>query len=40
MLNCITKAVDGTPDDVKASRPVWRRGKDGDNIKILPIPIV
>ena len=23
----------------KVSRTVWRRGKDGDNIKVLPIPI-
>ena len=25
---------------MKVSRTVWRRGKGGDNIKTLPIPIV
>ena len=32
--------IDGTPCEVKVSRTVWRRGKDGDNIKVLPIPII
>jgi len=29
----------GKPDESKGSGPVWRRGKDGDNFKVLPIPI-
>lgn len=31
--------IDGTPYEVKASRMVWGRGKDGDNLKLLPIAI-
>ena len=31
---------DGTPCALKGARTVWRRGKDGDNIKVLPIPII
>ena len=30
---------DGKPGDGKLSCPVWGGGKDGDNIKILPIAI-
>ena len=30
---------DGTPYEVKVSCTVWAGGKDGDNIKILPISI-
>ena len=30
---------DGKPGDGKLSRPVLGGGKDGDNIKILPIAI-
>ncbi|HEX9061364.1 MAG TPA: hypothetical protein VF941_14385 [Clostridia bacterium] len=29
----------GKPDESKGSGPVWRRGKDGDYFKVLPIPI-
>ena len=32
-------AIDGTPDEVKVSCPVWRGGKSGDNFKGLPITI-
>lgn len=32
-------AIDGTPDEVKVSCPVWRGGKSGDNLKGLPITI-
>ena len=31
--------IDGTPDEVKVSCPVWRGGKFGDNLKGLPITI-
>ena len=31
--------IDGTPDEVKVSCPVWRGGKSGDNLKGLPITI-
>ena len=31
--------IDGTPDEVKVSCPVWRGGKSGDNFKGLPITI-
>ena len=31
--------IDGTPDEVKVSCPVWRGGKSGDNVKGLPITI-
>ena len=31
--------IDGTPDEVKVSCPVWRGGKFGDNVKGLPITI-
>lgn len=31
--------IDGTPYAVKVARTVWSGGKDGDNIKILPITI-
>lgn len=31
--------IDGTPDEVKLSCPVWRGGKSGDNLKGLPITI-
>lgn len=31
--------IDGTPDEVKVSCPVWREGKSGDNFKRLPITI-
>ncbi|MDH6675606.1 hypothetical protein M2277_006314, partial [Paenibacillus sp. LBL] len=30
----------GTPCAVKIACTVWRRGKGGDNIKPLPIPII
>ncbi|EOF89613.1 hypothetical protein SKG_02699, partial [Enterococcus faecium EnGen0166] len=30
---------DGTPCAVKVARTVWTGGKDGDNIKLLPIGI-
>ena len=33
------KKVDGKPYAVKVARTVWRRGKDRDNFKVLPIPI-
>gem|GEM_PF-4086774 len=29
----------GKPDESKGSGPVWRRGKDRDHFKVLPIPI-
>ena len=29
----------GTPYTVKAARTVWSGGKDGDNLKTLPIAI-
>jgi len=32
--------IDGTPCTVKVVRTVWSRGKDGDNLKVLPIAIV
>ena len=32
--------IDGTPCAVKVACTVWSRGKDGDNIKILPIATV
>ena len=32
-------AIDGTPDEVKVSCPVWRGGKSGDKFKGLPITI-
>ena len=35
----ITVAIDGTPDEVKVSCPVWRGGKSGDYFKGLPITI-
>lgn len=35
----ITIAIDGTPDEVKVSCPVWRGGKFGDYFKGLPITI-
>lgn len=35
----ITIAIDGTPDEVKVSCPVWRGGKSGDYFKGLPITI-
>lgn len=31
--------IDGTPDEVKVSCPVWREGKSGDYFKGLPITI-
>jgi len=31
--------IEGTPYAVKVARTVWRRGKEGDNIEFLPIPI-
>ena len=31
--------IDGTPDEVKVSCPVWRGGKSGDDFKGLPITI-
>lgn len=30
---------DGAPYELKGSRTVWGGGKDGDNIKVLPIAI-
>lgn len=30
---------EGTPYAVKVARTVWTGGKDGDNIKLLPIGI-
>nr|QQP61362.1 hypothetical protein [Enterococcus faecium] len=30
---------EGTPYAVKVARTVWTGGKDGDNIKLLPISI-
>ncbi|NNJ32686.1 hypothetical protein [Lacrimispora defluvii] len=33
----LVKTIDGTPDAVKVACPVWDRGKDGDNFKVLPI---
>jgi hypothetical protein len=30
----------GKQDELKGSGPVWRRGKDGDNLKVLPIPML
>ena len=33
------KTTDGTPDAVKIACPVWNGGKDGDNVKVLPIII-
>ena len=39
-LNVVAKyLVDGTPYTMKVVRTVWTRGKDSDNIKILPIGI-
>ena len=35
----LVKTIDGTPDAVKVACPVWDRGKDGDNFKVLPIVI-
>lgn len=32
--------VDGTPYAMKVARTVWTRGKDGDDIKVLPIGII
>ena len=32
-------AIDGTPDEVKVSCPVWSGGKSGDHVKGLPITI-
>ena len=32
-------AIDGAPDEVKVSCPVWRGGKSGDKFKGLPITI-
>ena len=32
--------IDGTPCAMKVARTVWSRGKDGDNLKVLPIAIV
>jgi hypothetical protein len=36
----LVKTIDGTPDAVKVACPVWDRGKDGDNFKVLPIVII
>lgn len=39
-LNVVAKyLIDGTPYTMKVVRTVWTRGKDSDNIKILPIGI-
>ena len=35
----LVKTIDGTPDAVKVACPVWDRGKDEDNFKVLPIVI-
>jgi hypothetical protein len=35
----LLKRIDGTPDAAKVARPVWGGGKDGDNVKVLPITI-
>lgn len=34
-----SNAIDGTPDEVKVSCPVWRGGKSGEYFKGLPITI-
>ena len=37
--DCQVSLFVGKPDESKGSGPVWRRGKDGDHFKVLPIPI-
>ena len=40
-LNIMDKYLfDGAPYAMKVARTVWARGKDKDNIKVLPISIV